>query len=176
VLRWIDHLSLDGLERLVLHSASLRRFVVDRHAHAMRALLPPRSHVSRVAIVGGGLFPRTALIVRSLLPEAEIVIFEARPDHIQIGQPFLSGHRIEWVCEHVSAALPASVDLAIVPLAFRGDRAAFVEHAPARFVLVHDWVWRGWLSRDLACGSSTRGSRSVVISWLLLKRLTLVTR
>jgi hypothetical protein len=51
--------------------------------------------------------------------------------------------------------------LLVVPLAFEGDRRQVYDRPPARVVLVHDWL------------CSPRG-RSVVISWLLLKRLNLI--
>jgi hypothetical protein len=55
------------------------------------------------------------------------------------------------------------VDLVVVPLSFMGDRRAVYEHPPARIVLVHDWLWNSH-------GGGVR------VSWLLLKRLNLVTR
>jgi hypothetical protein len=60
-------------------------------------------------------------------------------------------------------ATSCDADLVVVPLAFEGDRVRVYAHPPAPLVAVHDWIWR------------PRG-RSVVISWLLLKRLNLVAR
>jgi hypothetical protein len=58
-------------------------------------------------------------------------------------------------------AEPCDTDLVILPLAFDGDRSRAYAHPPAPAMLVHDWIW-------------ARHGRSVVISWLLLKRLNLV--
>src|SRR2546426_10927521 len=38
-----------------------------------------RYYIDRVGIVGGGLFPRTALIVEQLLPSARVTIIDASP-------------------------------------------------------------------------------------------------
>ena len=61
------------------------------------------------------------------------------------------------------AAVIENADLVVVPLSFIGDRRTVYEQPPARAVLVHDWLWR------------THGG-GVRVSWLLLKRLNLVTR
>ena len=57
--------------------------------------------------------------------------------------------------------LTSAPDLVVVPLALRGPKIEFYRNPPARHMLVHDWLWRA------------RG-QSVVVSWLLLKRLNLV--
>lgn len=95
VLRWIDGLGsgrtrtigrvLDGLEHLAMVSPRLQRWLVDRHACALRRALetagdPP---VGRVCVVGGGLFPRTILVLRAVLPGAEVTVLEARAEHIR---------------------------------------------------------------------------------------------
>jgi hypothetical protein len=51
----------------------------------------------------------------------------------------------------------------VIPLSFIGDRDRVYREPPARVVLVHDWIWK------------PRGG-GVRVSWLLLKRLNLVTR
>src|SRR6266498_1205238 len=68
VLRWLERINLDGLERLVLRSQMLQRFVLKNHERAFRALLPELANIRRVGIVGGGMFPRTTLILQRLLP------------------------------------------------------------------------------------------------------------
>jgi hypothetical protein len=76
-LRWLERLSLDGLERLVLHSRLLQRVVLRTHARALRDLISTLPAIDRVAIVGGGLFPRSYLILRELLPSARVTIVDA---------------------------------------------------------------------------------------------------
>src|SRR5262245_3757229 len=61
VFRWLDAIGLNGLERLVLASGVLQRFVIDRHERAFRKLLHEIGKVETVTIVGGGMFPRTAI-------------------------------------------------------------------------------------------------------------------
>jgi hypothetical protein len=166
VLRWLDAvrpMALGALERMVLRSPLLQRFVVAVHERALVALLadvPPPAHV---VIVGGGLFPRTALILQRLLPEATLTVVEEKAAHIDVARRFL-GERVTFHHEvYDPRRSPAGADLVIVPLAFDGDREAFYTLRPAPMLLVHDWLWR-------------RKGRGVAISWLLLKRLNLITR
>ena len=164
VLRWIDGVipaSLAWLERRVLRSAWLQRFVVRAHARAFRALLPLVPPPQRVTIVGGGLFPRTALALQPLLPDAALTIVDAKADHLETACRFVDG--VELRHQLFDAAAPDGADLVVIPLSFIGDRRRVYEHPPASAVLVHDWIWR------------TRGD-SVTVSWMLLKRLNLVRR
>jgi hypothetical protein len=171
VLRWLDTCSsgrvfartLETLEQLVLRSSVLQRFVLAVHERAIRKLLAGVPPPARVTIVGGGLYPRTALILRRLLPDASLTVVEQKAAHIAIARRFLDEgvtFRNEFYDPRTS---PGQADLVVVPLAFSGDRDALYAHAPAPILLVHDWLWR-------------RKARGVPVSWLLLKRLNLVTR
>lgn len=162
VLRWLELSPLNALERWVLRSPRLQRFVVERHARAFRRLLADRSPPRRVTIVGGGLFPRTALVLRRLLPDAELTIVDRSAKNLERARPLLDGTvrvvEASWTPEHSAGA-----DLVVVPLAFDGDRSRFYRDPPAPAVMVHDWIWR------------RRGARRwAVVSPLLLKRLNLV--
>ncbi|PYM13651.1 MAG: hypothetical protein DME18_08495 [Verrucomicrobia bacterium] len=160
VLRWLEHFNLDGMERLVLRSQPLQRFVLRKHERAFRALLPGLGNVRRVEIVGGGMFPRTALILQRLLPEARLTIIDASLENLRSARFFVN-HKVEFVHDYFDASLPAGVDLVVIPLAFIGDRAGIYRQPPARTVLVHDWLWH-------------RRGTGVIISWSLLKRLNLI--
>jgi hypothetical protein len=162
VLRWLDWFALDSLERLVLRSPRLQSFVVSAHERALRRLLSSLPHVSRVAIVGGGLFPRTALILRRLLPDARLVVIDANADHLAQARSFL-GDAVEYRHERWNGRQSEAADLVIVPLAFQGDRRRVYERPAAPVVIVHDWLWH-------RRGTGTR------VSWLLCKRLNLVRR
>jgi hypothetical protein len=160
VLRWLEALSLDGLERLVLRLAPLQRFVLARHETAFRALLPRLPPTPRIAVVGGGLFPRTLLVLRRLLPDASLVVIDRSAENIAVARELApAGVRFEHAC--FERDLVRGVDVVVFPLAFRGDRGPIYHEPPAPVVLVHDWIWR-------------RRGVSVVVSWLLLKRLNLV--
>ena len=162
VLRWLEAFSLEALERRVLRSPRLQRFVLAAHERAFKALLPGLPPVHRVTIVGGGLFPRSALILRRLFPDATLTIVDAEADHLRIASSFLDG---DVVMQHrlFDPAVPEPADLVVIPLAFIGDRERVYRHPPARAAVVHDWLWR-----PRAGGAQ--------VSWLLLKRLNLVTR
>jgi hypothetical protein len=157
VLRWLDALSLTGLECGVLRSSLLQRFVLDRHERAFRRLLPPLPAAPRVAIVGGGLFPRTLLVLRRLLPEASFVVIDLSAENIAIARTLApAGVCFEYACYHPT--LVKGFDVIVFPLAYTGDRLAIYREPPAPIVFVHDWIWR------------CRGV-GVVVSFLLLKRL-----
>lgn len=172
LLRWLDTISLAGLERLVLRSPALQRAMVACHAGAMRAVLPPDARIQRVAIVGGGLFPRTALVLRQVLPGAALVVIDRCDEHLATARAFLeqmpAGERprIEYRCEKFEPTAPLDgFDLIVIPLDFDGPRQTLYDEPPARYVLVHDWIWR----RGTAAASA-------VVSPLLLKRVALVVR
>ena len=168
ILRWLDSISLELLERLVLRSTWLQRYVIASHERAFRALLPRLPHIRRVTIVGGGLFPRTALVLRKILPAAPLTIVDANARHLEIARTFLDD-AIEFrnCMYHVpQASQPSGRDeghLVVIPLAFIGDRRRIYLAPEAPCTVVHDWIWR-------------RRATGVTVSWLLLKRLNLVTR
>jgi hypothetical protein len=164
VFRWLDSVNLEGLERLVLHSRALQTLVMRLHERALRQLLSKLPAPGRIGIVGGALFPRTALLLQRLAPHARLVVIDCNPQHIEKAHKFLNGsvryeHRF-----FDAAAVTDDFDLLVIPLSFRGERQKIYNAPPARALLVHDWIWR------------RRGQHSSRISWLLLKRLNLVLR
>jgi hypothetical protein len=97
-----------------------------------------------------------------MLPEAEVTVVDAKREHLDIAARFLSD-AVDLQHRLFDPAVPDAADLLVIPLAFIGDRERVYRHPPARATLVHDWLWR------------PRGG-GVRVSWLLLKRLNLVTR
>ncbi|HEY2931882.1 MAG TPA: fatty acid desaturase [Acidobacteriota bacterium] len=158
-LRWLD-CALEWLEKPVLRSRLLQNFVLRSHRRAFSSLLSklPRPH--RIAIVGGGLFPRTALILRELLPEAKLVLIDRNAQNIERARAFLDC-AVDFVNARYEPAQHTGFDLVVIPLAFVGDRAALYRNPPAPFLFVHDWIWR-------------RRGTGRIISIFLLKRLNLV--
>ena len=162
LLRALDQVNLEGLERLVLRSQRLQRFVLQRHRQALRALLPKVPPIRRVAVVGGGLFPRTALLIQKLIPGVHITIIDASARNLATAQSLVGG-AVEFVHSRYQRGDILDCDLVIIPLCFDGDREEIYRHPPPGVpVLVHDWIWR------------RRGSGAIV-SIALLKRLNLVT-
>jgi fatty acid desaturase len=160
VLRWLDVLSLERLERGALRSALLQRFLLDRHERAFRRLLPSLSATPRIAVVGGGLFPRTLIVLRRLLPGASFVVIDRSAENIARAQT-LAPTGVDFHCATYEPALVAGFDVVVFPLAFVGDRDAIYLDPPAPVVFVHDWMWR-------------RRGTGALISVLLLKRLNRV--
>ena len=177
VLRWLDTPMLNRLERLALRSFWIQRYVLRAHERAFRAILPQLPAAARVTIVGGGLFPRTALILRKLRPDANLTIVDANVQHLDVARSFLSGPStrgencyprsgqgpIEWREQFFDPRAHDGGDVIVIPLSFIGNRDDVYRHPPARVAVVHDWLW------------NVRG-QGVRVSWLLLKRLNLVTR
>jgi hypothetical protein len=160
VFRFIDYVSLDSLERIVLRSPRLQRFVLRRHERAFHRLLP--QGLSRIAIVGGGLFPRTAMILRRLCPDTRIVVIDASADNLRVAQRDLP-ESIECVHGFYDPVVHSGFDMVVIPLAYVGDRTVLYREPTAPVVLIHDWIWR------------PRG-QSAIVSWCLLKRLNLIRR
>lgn len=161
-LRWLELFGLESLERIVLSSPRLQKFVLAQHERAFRQLLPHFEHARHVLVVGGGMFPRTALILRCLLPEARITILDCEVNHLSIAQRWLPDD-VELAHGFFQGHYPDDVDLAVIPLAFQGDRESLycTSTAQSRTLLVHEWLWR-------------RHRPSVVISRVLMKRLVVV--
>jgi hypothetical protein len=158
-LRWLELINLQLLERGVLRSKLLQHFVSKRHERAFQSLLDvtERSGIERIGIVGGALFPRTALILRRLVPQARIQVIDENEANIEIARRW-TGDEVEYVAAHYACGSPDQFDLVVIPLAFHGDRTALCRRPPARLLFMHDWIWR------------PRG-RSRIVSWCLLKRL-----
>lgn len=177
VARWIGWL-LARLEELALRPGPIQRFMLATHRRALRRLLPLVATASgpprRVAIVGGGLFPRTALLLAELLPGCELTLIDADAEHLRTAQRCLGARRGLGQVRFVHAFFQLAewpryrgFDLVVVPLAYVGSRAELYAlrsggPAGAPALLVHDWIWR------------RRGVASTVISPLLLKRLNLI--
>jgi hypothetical protein len=162
VLRWLDAFTLEGLERLALRSPALQRLMVAAHERAIRTVATHLGHtVHSIAIVGGGLFPRSAIVAQRIWPGAAITVLDADAAHLEIARPFLpSGVSLEH--RHFEPG-DEGTDLVIIPLAFIGSRDAVYRQPSARAVLIHDWIWR-------------RRGRGAIVSWWLLKRINLVAR
>ena len=179
-IRWLEGDGLILLERLALRSPTLQRFLLRAHEGAFRNLLTRAGGLEgtapRIAIVGGGLFPRTALVLRRILPNARLTIIDANLAHLNAAREWPVGGDVEFIHERFprlrshsrAVARQASAgeidhgyDLVVLPLSFEGDRDALYDRPPARTVIVHDWLWR------------KRGV-SGIVSVALLKRLNLV--
>jgi hypothetical protein len=163
-LRFLDACGLEALERVVLRSPLLQRFVIGTHERALRSLLAPaRSSIGSIAIVGGGLFPRTAIVLRRLCPEARITVIDANRDNLDCARERLDGGAIEFRHARYSPGRAEGYDLIVIPLSFAGDRAAVYAQPPAPLVIVHDWIWRA------------RGD-SRIVALALMKRINLIRR
>ena len=127
----------------------------------------------RVTIVGGGLFPRTVLVLRKVSPQTRITIMDSNLENLRSAQGFLEFWnsasdcpggdalaQIEFIHQHYDSSYPTRSDLVIIPLAYLGDRSALYRTGTGPF-LIHDWIW------------SKRGL-STIVSRMLLKRLNLL--
>ncbi|MBL8753646.1 MAG: hypothetical protein JNK15_10115 [Planctomycetes bacterium] len=156
---------LDRLERLVLRSRALQSHVLAVHRRALATVLQQVREPGRILVVGGGLFPRTAILLRERWPRAHVCVLDRDPDHLVLARRWLP--EIELRCGSFPDAALEPADLVVLPLALRGSRsralaAAFA--AGARHVLVHDWWWRcppsgvavgGWLLKGVWLATSS---------------------
>jgi hypothetical protein len=163
-LRWLDGIpiatGLELLERLVLRSAVLQRWVLGTHRRALEAALngvKPR----HVAIVGGGLFPRTAFILRELLPETDLTVFDYNAAHVECARALLPCGDVTFVNARYDGRGDVAFDLVVIPLSYRGDRESLYQRPPAPVLLIHDWIWR-------------RRGYGHVVSMAMLKRINVV--
>ncbi len=146
-LRWLSWFAstrwLDVAERVLLHCAWLQRPVLSAHRRALRRVLADVPAPARVLVVGGGLFPRSAILLRELWPAARITVLDASVAHLQRSRPWLpAGVTVQ--AGRFPECQERGHDLVVLPLALRGDRAAAVaaaHAAGARNVVVHDWLW-----------------------------------
>ena len=186
ILRWMDGgmrsdrvaILLNGVscvlinvaERAALHVPFLLTYLLWTHERAWRRLLVSidKRQIGTVTIVGGGLFPRTALVLRRLLPDAEVTIVDAQAAHLENARVFFDP--LDSDVPHMQIAMfdsrwtVVTADLLVLPLAFHGDRKLVYAQPPAHWVVVHDWLWR------------RRGTTGTRVSFLLAKRLNLVVR
>jgi hypothetical protein len=160
VLRWIEMMNLEALERIALRSRLLQSLLLRTHERALRSLLSTLPTIRTATIVGGGMFPRTALLLHKLLPEASLRIVDENAEHLEMARPFLDGNTA-LTHDHYCSGQQADTDLLVIPLSFSGSRDQLYRHPPARAVLVHDWIW-------------SKHGHSAIVSILLLKRLNLV--
>ncbi len=160
VLRWLEGAGILGaLEKIVLQSKALQAWVLDRHERAMRNVLAGLPAPNRIAVVGGGLFPRSLLVLKRIYPQAQLVAIEGEEHHVDVARQFVSD--ATFLNEWFNPQNHSDFDLLVIPLAYVGNRADLYHRPPAKCLLVHDWIWR-------------RRGRSAIVSPLLLKRLNLV--
>lgn len=166
--------ALAALERLALASPPLQRALVASHARAIARLLPaltcpegqpidPRRDDWSIAVIGGGLFPRTALALARVWPAARVTLVDADADHLEQARRHLAARHLPATFVHATwdPHAPSAHDLVVLPLALVGDRdAAYLTPGPPR--LVHDWLWR------------RRGVAGTPVAWWLIKRINLV--
>jgi hypothetical protein len=106
------------------------------------------------------MYPRTALLLQQLMPEAALTIVDSNRDHLETAKAFLHGGiRVEH--HHYSPDEAEDADLLVIPLSFDGNRMSLYRLPPGRAILIHDWIW------------SRRGT-GVIVSPFLLKRMNLV--
>ena len=164
VLRWLERINLEALERIVLRSKLLQKFVLRVHRRAFERLLRNVPEARQIGVVGGALFPRTALLLKEVVPGTTVTVIDSNEKHIEIAHTFLNGS-VRYEHRRFESADPADeYDVVVIPLSYVGDRERLYRTPPARAVLVQDWLWR------------RRGHATSTISWLLLKRLNLVLR
>lgn len=169
VNQWPAHI-LSWLEKVALAVAPVQGFLIRRHTEAFARLTKTIANFEPhgILIVGGGLFPRSVLVVSKLWPEAHIQVLDQEADHIARAQRYLTEkgadlNKVMFRQETFEPELPTAADMVILPLAYVGNRMSlYVPRKDGAVTLIHDW----WHVR--------RGDRSTPITVWVWKRLTLV--
>ena len=136
VFRWIEGI-LGGLERFVLISRPLQRFVLRSHETAFRKLLNGTPTPKRIGVVGGGLFPRSLMVLKNIYPNTQLVGIDGEQKHIDIARKFADA---KFIHEWFDPRRHADFDLLVIPLAYVGDKRRLYQQPTAPNVLVHDWI------------------------------------
>jgi hypothetical protein len=158
---------LCALERLALRAPWIAHFVLKRHARALRRLMLGSSfEPRRIAIVGGGLFPRSLVLLRPAFPHAALAVIDRSAQNVARARDYLAERAlpsdgVEFIVDTFDPLRHAGFDLVVTPLAYVGCASALTRLRARTAVLSHDWIWQ------------RRGERSAIVSWLLLKRMNL---
>lgn len=164
-LRWLGCVSiangLDAAERLLLRWPWLQACVLVAHRSALQRVLADVPTPARIVVVGGGLFPRSALLLRERFPRAAITVLDQEPRHLALARTMLPTD-VACVVGTFTPGQRLDADLVVLPLALRGQKRAWRSAPPAPYVLVHDWLW---------CAPG-RGAR---VAWWLGKRMHVVS-
>jgi hypothetical protein len=162
IFRGVEGINLERLEHMALRSPMLQNFLLRTHERAIRIVLAKAPPIRSVTIVGGGMYPRTALVIRKLLPDASLQILDADANHLEMAKPFLP-EGIEFVHGRYVSGQPMNCDLLVIPLSFSGIRRQVYRNPGTRAVLLHDWIW-------------AKHGFSRIVSLFLLKRVNLIVR
>src|SRR5262249_47061534 len=141
-LRWMERFGLDSLERIVLRSSALQRFVVRAHARAFQEIASTLPAIEHVAIVGGGLFPRSYMVLTALLRSASFSCSDEGAGNLARAGAFVVRSRGELVPAGYDPREGDRYDFVVTPLSSAGARKSISPPPPAPAVIVHDWIWR----------------------------------
>src|SRR6185503_4529869 len=128
------------LESIALRSRAIQILLLKTHEQAIERLLSRAPAIRSATIVGGGMYPRTALLLRRLLPDAAIQIVDADAAPLEAAKPFLDSC-IELRHERYIPGQRIDSDMVVIPLSFSGTREQVYRNPPAAVTLVHDWIW-----------------------------------
>ena len=143
-----------SLERVVLRSPCLQRFVLATHERALATLLaaiPPSARVTRVTIVGGGLFPAHGADSPAAAARrgADHRRRSARAHRDRADVSWR--RRVDYRRELLRSGRPGRCRSGRDSSGVHRRSPARLSHPPHRRMLVHDWMWRP--ARRQACPS-----------------------
>ena len=80
--------SLNILEYVTMNIPIIREWVLASHHSAFDRLLQGLNF-NRILVVGGGIYPRTALVMKTLYPDAQITIQDKSRESLKIAEAYL---------------------------------------------------------------------------------------
>lgn len=161
---------LDSLEYITMNISYLRNWVLKVHETAFSNIFaldliePP----IRFIIVGGGIFPRTAIIIRNMFPDAQIVIQDMNHKSLECAENYMKDLGItDNIIYFKSRYTGVNYDVAsesvygtvvILPLAFRGGEICQTTFKTVK----HCWLWE-----NHPC------EKDSIVSYFLLKKIVM---
>lgn len=153
---------LDILERSLLYINTLTNIIINLHYNATYSIIKkyiPGLTPRKILIVGGGILPRSIIILKKLYPSTELHVLDMSKQSLREAQNYLKTYTNEdnvfYIHSEYDPSLSKNYDLVVFPLAFRG-----LYSTSYTTTLRHCWIWE-------------RHARAEVVSMFLLKKIVI---
>ena len=171
---------LDVVERIIMNIPFLRDWILYTHESAIRQLFSSEEQApQRIVVIGGGIFPRTAIIMKKLFPESQIIIQDMNEGSLKLAENYLRKTNNEGNIYYFNSMYDGTVHgtkngsaygncsgsiygtIMVFPLAFRG--MSINSKSPYKTVK-HCWIWE-----NEPC------VKQCIVSYFLMKKVIIPT-
>ena len=115
-----------------MRSRRLQGYVLRCHERALANLLRDVVGVERIGIVGGGLFPRTAIILSKLMPGSRLTVIDLNARNLETASEMLPAG-VKRMNQPFDSKRHDGFDLLVFPLSLQGERREFTSARPRRW-------------------------------------------